>query len=258
MVDTPAPDRRHDSTLAPLPAGPVAARAWTGAHDGPPHLVACHDCDLLIELPPLADRAAARCPRCQYVIARGAHETIERTVALTVAALILFVAANAFPLLTMRASGNETEATILSGSRILWDQDNGGLAALVLLTTFVAPLAHALAMLYVLVPLGFGLRAPAAADVFRWMGHVRVWSMAEVFVLGVLVSLVKLADMAEIVPGIALWALGLLIPTLTAAMATLDPDEVWDRLDRSVEMDADPVEAPRAPEAVRPDGEAAP
>jgi len=254
MVHPPAPDRRDDSTLTPLPAGSVPARAWTGAHDGPPHLVACHDCDLLIELPPLADRAAARCPRCQYVLARGAHETIERTVALTVAALILFVAANAFPLLTMRASGNEVEATILSGSRILWEQDNGGLAALVLLTTFAAPLAHALSVLYVLVPLGFGFKAPGAADVFRWMGHVQVWSMAEVFVLGVLVSLVKLADMAEIVPGIALWALGLLIPTLTAAMASLDPDEVWDRLDRSLEMDDRPAE----PEPARPGGEAAP
>jgi len=109
-------------------------------------------------------------------------------------------------------------------------------------------------VLYVLVPLGFGFKAPGAADVFRWMGHVQVWSMAEVFVLGVLVSLVKLADMAEIVPGIALWALGLLIPTLTAAMASLDPDEVWDRLDRSLEMDDRPAE----PEPARPGGEAAP
>lgn len=234
--------RTDDSTLAPLPAGPLDPRppaGATGVIEGATHLVACHDCDLLVELPRLADRAAARCPRCQYVIARGAHHTIERTVALSIAALVLFVAANAFPLLTMKASGNETEATIISGSRILWNQGNRGLAGLVLVTTFVAPLVHNVLTLYVLMPLGFGFKAPLAADVFRWLNHIRVWSMAEVFVLGVLVSLVKLADMADIVPGIALWALGLLIPVLTASMAVLDPDEVWDRLDHSKDLGAE-------------------
>jgi paraquat-inducible protein A len=49
----------------------------------------------------------------------------------------------------------------------------------------------------------------------------------EVFLIGILVSLVKLMDMADIVPGIALWAFALLIPTLAAASSTLDPDEVW-------------------------------
>lgn len=233
----PPVDRTDDSTLAPLPAGDAPVRpAALGVMAGPEHIVACHDCDLIVALPPLADRAIARCPRCQHVIHRGAHHTIERTVALTIAALVLFTAANAFPLLTMKAQGNETVATIISGSRILWNQGNRGLAGLVLLTTFVAPLLHSTLLLYVLVPLGFGKKAPAAADVFRWIGHVRVWSMAEVFVLGVLVSLVKLADMADIVPGIALWALGLLIPVLTASLATLDPDEVWSRLDHSLEL----------------------
>ena len=247
-MPTPPPgssaDRTVDSTLAPLPAGPIVPRLETDAAGPARRLVACHDCDLLVEVPVLADRAAAKCPRCEYVIARGAHHTIERTVALSVAALLLFVAANVFPLLTMRTQGNETEATIISGSRILWNQGNRGLAALVLVTTFVAPLVHNVLTLYVLIPLGFRLKAPAAADVFRWLNHIRVWSMAEVFVLGVLVSLVKLADMAEIVPGIALWAMGLLIPVLTASMATLDPDEVWDRLDHSKELVEESVEGP--------------
>lgn len=195
-----------------------------------PRLVACHDCDYLLRLPRIAPGQAARCPRCNALLARPVGRTIERTCALVTAALVLFVAANAFPLLTLKIQGTFIEATILSGCRTLWNQDKGSLAVLVFLTTIAAPLAHMLALLYVLAPLGMGYRMVGAVRLFRVLGHVRTWSMAEVFMLGVLVSLVKLADMAEIVPGIALWSLALLIPVLTASLVTLDPDAVWERL----------------------------
>ena len=238
------PPRTKDSTMAPMPpprrhvhlkVGSVKHRwgEYAAAPCDEPRLVACHDCDVLVNLPVLADKAQGRCPQCNALLGRGAHATVERTVALTLAAGLLFLAANVFPLLTMEAGGNTTQATILSGARSLWQQGSPWLAGLVLFTTFLAPLAQIVLMLYILIPLGLGLRAPFARPLFRFIGFLRVWSMAEVFVLGVLVSLVKLADMAEIVPGVALWALGLLIMTLTASLATLEPDEVWDRLQRA-------------------------
>ena len=224
--------RTDDSVLAPLPPGQgVKARRRVAIRA--PRIVACHECDCMLSVPPLKHRAVARCPRCKAVLRRGGHRTVERTVALSIAALLLFVAANVFPILSLKIQGSFTDATILSGVRVLWDQDTPGLAALVLLTTFIAPLAQLSLMLYVLVPLGINRRAPLSVAIFRTIGHVKIWSMAEVFVLGILVALVKLADMAEIVPGIALWALGCLIPVLTASVMTLDPEEVWDRIDRS-------------------------
>ncbi len=67
---------------------------------------------------------------------------------------------------------------------------------------------------------------------FRLLRRVESWSMMEVFLIGILVSLVKLADMAQIVPGIAIWSFALLIPVLVAATASLDPHLVWERIGR--------------------------
>ncbi len=85
---------------------------------------------------------------------------------------------------------------------------------------------------YVLTPLRLGINAPALVPVFRTLRRVEPWSMMEVFMLGILVSLVKLADMASIVPGIALWAFAALIPALALATSSLDAHLVWDRIGR--------------------------
>ena len=104
-------------------------------------------------------------------------------------------------------------------------------SALVVVTTVLGPLFHILALIWVLLPLSAGFRSWGARPVFRWLRRIAPWNMLEVFLLGVLVSIVKLADMAEIVPGIALWSFALLIPAIAATSATLDPHEVWEALD---------------------------
>jgi paraquat-inducible protein A len=193
-------------------------------------LVACVDCDLMQRLPAQVPAgAAARCPRCDAVLARGVRHTVERAAALAAASLILLACANAFPFLRLQVSGRFTDATIPSSIGTLWAQDLPGLAALVFATTIAAPLCQLAALLYVLVPLHFGRRLPGAVPLFRLIGRLRPWSMTEVFMLGVLVSLVKLADMAEIVPGVALGAFSLMIVTLAATFSVLDVHEVWER-----------------------------
>ena len=83
-----------------------------------------------------------------------------------------------------------------------------------LATTILAPFLQLAATLYVMLPLKFGARAPAAKLVFRLLHRVQMWSMMEVFLIGILVALVKLGDMAEIIPGLALWSFAVLIVVL--------------------------------------------
>jgi paraquat-inducible protein A len=195
-----------------------------------PHLTACPDCDLLQRLPSVPPGATARCPRCDRVLARGTRHAVERAIALALASLVFLACANLFPFLRLEVSGRFVDTTIPSSVATLWAQDLPGLAAIVFATTIAAPLIQLLMLLYVVVPLEFGRRAHGAAAVFRLMGRLRPWSMTEVFMLGVLVSLVKLADMADIVPGVALAAFSLMILTLTATFATLDEHGIWERL----------------------------
>lgn len=206
------------------------------------HRVACPDCDLPLKLPRVPVGGSARCPRCDARLSRAPHRAIERTAALALAALFLLVAANAFPFLTLDIKGRQTEATLFEGVRTLWAQGMPFLSLLVLATIIVAPLLHVGLLLYLLVPLGRGRRPPGGSRAFAVLHHIRPWSMAEVFMLGVLVSMTKLAGLATIEPGVALWAFSLLILVIAATLATLDEEEVWARLAPDLEPGRRPAQ----------------
>ena len=115
--------------------------------------MACHECDLLEEIPPVAERARATCSRCGAVLYRHKRNSIERTLALTIAALLLYVVANSYPLLTFDLKGDTTQATLISGVQLLYESHKPFVATVVLLTSIVAPGLQIAALLYVFVPL---------------------------------------------------------------------------------------------------------
>jgi paraquat-inducible protein A len=193
--------------------------------------VACHDCDLLHRLGELPEGAAARCRRCGGLLRRRQRRSVERTLALVLGAAVLFVVANSFPFLSFDMKGQETETTLVTGVRDLWQQGKPELAALVLLTIFLAPLLQIAALLYVLLPLHWGRVPWQMPRAFRLLRRVEPWSMMEVFMIGILVAVVKLMDMASIVPGLALWAFVLLFLLISGAVASLDPHAVWERVE---------------------------
>ena len=195
------------------------------------NLIACHECDLLQCLPAHQGSYVARCPRCNALLHRGVVNSIDRTLALTLAGIILFAVANAFPLLAFKLQGQVTHATLISGVLDLYETGKWEIAALVLLTTVIVPLFELLILLYVFVPLKFNRVPWKLAAVFRMAQNLSPWSMMEVFLIGVIVAIVKLVGMATIVPGTALWAFGLLIITLAAAAANLDSQVVWERVE---------------------------
>ena len=189
--------------------------------------IACHECDLIHQIQPLAEGATARCSRCGAVLYRHKRNSLDRTLALTLAGLILFVVANSFPFLSMKIEAQVQESTLITGVQQLWAQGMWQVALLVFLTTILVPLTQLLGLLYVLLPLKLNRKPWMLARIFRFVQRLHPWSMMEVFLIGILVALVKLADMADIVPGLALWAFALLIPILAGASAFLDPEIVW-------------------------------
>ena len=190
-------------------------------------LVGCHDCDAVVPEPDVPNGGSAVCGRCGGTLFRRQRATVEITLALTTAAAILFVVANAYPFLSFEMQGQTTRTTLISGTAALWEGERYAVAVLVLMTTIVAPAMQIGLLLYVLAPLHFHHPAPLAVPAFRWVEACRPWSMMEVFLIGIFVAVVKLSDMADIVPGIALWAFGLLIPILAGGTAFLDAEIVW-------------------------------
>ena len=192
-------------------------------------MVACHDCDLLLRLPRLADGATARCSRCGGVLRRSRPRGIERTLASSLAAAVLFAVAQSFPFLAFEMKGLVTKTTLATGVIDLYEQGLPEVAGLVLLTTVLAPLLQIGLLLYRLLPAG---RTPwRRAPAFRLLRRIQPWSMMEVFLVGILVAIPKLAGVAHVVPGLALWAFAPLVVVLAAAMSSLDPEAVWERIE---------------------------
>ena len=195
-------------------------------------LIACHECDLLHRIPVREGaHSVSRCRRCNAALHRSIENSIDRTLALTLAGLILFIVANSFPFLTFKMQGQETQTTLISGVIGLYDEGKWEIALLVVLTTIVVPLMQLLIQLYIYVPLKLNRTPWLVAPVYRFAGGLQPWSMMEVFLIGVIVALVKLLGMAQIVPGLALWSFALLIVTLAAAAANMDSRIVWDSVE---------------------------
>jgi paraquat-inducible protein A len=193
-------------------------------------LTACHECDLLQREPALPPYGTARCARCGATLYRSRPDSIERSLAFTTGGLVLFVLANAFPVVGLRLQGDLVQTTLAGAARALYVDGMHTLAAVVFITIVVAPLLELLAMLSLLLPLRMKKVPRGAAMVFRAMRAVQPWRMVEVLLLGVLVALVKLAHMAEVVPGVALWSLGALVIVLAASVASFDPRELWKKV----------------------------
>jgi len=195
-----------------------------------PDIVACPECDLLQRLPGLRPGEAARCPRCARTLATGKADSLDRTLALALAALIVLLVANLQPLLGLSASGRESSTTILGGAREMWRQ---GERITALLVAFFAAAAPAI---YIgsLFSVAFMARRPPAPRwvgiLLRWGEISGIWSMVEVMTLGILVALVKLASLAEVEPGVGIFAVGALVFLLAAMSACFDPREVWTRV----------------------------
>ncbi|HYC48016.1 MAG TPA: paraquat-inducible protein A [Burkholderiales bacterium] len=193
-------------------------------------LLACPHCDLLQRNLEIARDAIARCARCDAALYRPYDENLDRPLAFTLAAAILFAVANAFPIVGLELRGVETSATLVGTARALFDENMALLASVVFFTTVIVPAVQLTAMLYVLLPLRLGYAPRYMPLALRALQAVRPWGMVEVFLLGLLVSLAKLAGMATVVPGTGLWAFGLLLLAIAAAVASFDARAAWSRL----------------------------
>ena len=195
-----------------------------------PSLIACLHCDLLQRLPELAPGASARCARCDRELWRRREDSLNRTLALTLGAALLYIVANSVPMLGLTIVGRAASTTVIGGAEHLWQNGQQMVAVLVLLTAVVAPALQIGFMLAIV--LGAHRERPP-----RWVGTLlrhhpttRTWSVIEVMMLGVLVALVKIADYATVIPGVALFVLWVLVFLLAAMQSNFDPREVWERI----------------------------
>ena len=190
----------------------------------------CVHCGLTQEIPALASGAVARCSRCSSVVDHRSDVSLQNTLALALAGLILLLITNLYPMISLNAEGREQSMSMLTSARYFFEQDMYVLALLITLTCFVIPLFEMLALTYLLIPVMRGRLAPGAAALLRWTQVISPWGMLEVLLLGLLISMIKLIKLATLVPGIALWSTLGLVGVVLAISAQFNPHELWRRL----------------------------
>jgi paraquat-inducible protein A len=193
--------------------------------------VACPGCDLLQQVPPLPPRAKARCARCGETLATAPTDPLDRPLALTLAALVVLIVANTMPLMGLEAVGRTASTTIIGGAHEMWVQGREITAVVVAFCAVVSPSVYLLCMLALLLAVR---RPPAphwAGQLLRWAEFMRPWSMNEVMMLGILVSLTKIAALAQVIPGIGMVAVGVLVVLLAAIAVSFEPRAIWERVE---------------------------
>ncbi len=190
-------------------------------------LIVCHACDLVHRRGAILDKARVRCVRCRAELYRTNSASIDTAIALAVTAAVLLLLSNVYPLVALQLNGSVRATTLMGAAIGLYDQGYAPVAALVLLTTLLVPLFQISGLLYVLVPLRANRRAPGQNELFRALTYLRPWAMTEVFMLGALVALVKLAALAEVIPGVSLYSYGALMLALSALTSITPMEQFW-------------------------------
>lgn len=194
--------------------------------DSTPPSVVCERCGQPHRWVPLVPRTVARCSRCDAVIGRGHRLDVSSLLALTLAAAIVLVIAHTGNIITIRLGGTELETTYPMALAASWEAGDHLVAALSALTALLAPAVFIGLRLYLLLPLALG-RVPAGlAPCLRLLFHASQWNTVEVLTVAALLSLVRIAALAQATPGPGLVAFGVLA-LLLAAIESAGLRHLW-------------------------------
>ncbi|WP_460428964.1 paraquat-inducible protein A [Azotobacter armeniacus] len=195
-------------------------------------LVACHECDLLMLKPKLVAGEHAECPRCGFELFSHRPHMLGRSLALVIAALLLYVPANFLPILHLRLLGQTTQDTVWSAVAALYESGLRGIGVVVFLCSMGIPLLKLLCQLAVLLSIRWDVGRGYGLLLYRIYHYLREWGMLEVYFMGILVSIVKLVSLADLAVGAGLVCFVCLLLVQVWLEVTMSPHQVWEGLSR--------------------------
>jgi len=193
-------------------------------------VVACHECDLLMRKPQLARGEKAICPRCGYELYAHRHNVVRRSLALVITALLLYVPANFLPIMQLNLLGQTSHDTVWTGVVGLFNSGMQGVAVVVFLCSMAIPLLKLLCQLAVLLSIRLDIGRNYGLLLYRIYHHLRDWGMLEVYLMGVLVAIVKLVDMASVSLGLGLACFISLLLIQAWLEVVMSPHQIWQAL----------------------------
>ncbi|MCK8666469.1 paraquat-inducible protein A [Pseudomonas azerbaijanoccidens] len=190
-------------------------------------LIICEHCDCVYEKVTLAKHQKTLCTRCGGVLQRYNGLTVEQRLALTFTALMLWIFANFYPVMSISLKGLKNSATLWDSVLALSLGPITFIALVAAIAMIIAPIIQLLLLIWVLSFALSNTRSPGFKFCMRWLETLRPWSMLEVCLLGAMVAVIKLAGLLDVLPGIGLFALAVL-SLMMIRIAGRDIRELWD------------------------------
>ncbi len=218
------------SGAAVLVAAPAA-----DARPNQPAVLGCESCGL-VSANLLADPRSAlphdavqRCPRCRHALHAIKPLSVQRTLACTIAAAVLYVPANALPIMVTRSQLQREEHTLLGGIHELWIDGSWGLSIIVFIASIAVPVLKiaGLAMLAWTTQRRSAWRRLERARLFRLIEAVGHWSMLDVYVVVVLTASIRFGAFASVSPGPGLLSFAAVVILTMLATYSFDPKLIW-------------------------------
>jgi len=190
----------------------------------------CHECDALQMVPAVEPGHDANCIRCKSLLFRNPRGGIDKPLAFLIASMVMFVIANVMPIMTLTIVGVKLSTTITGAAYIFYQQGSPELAAIVWLPSVFIPGVIILSLFYVLFSVRFQMNWRYAKPLLVLTGRLLPWGMMDVFMLGILVSIVKLVGLADVVIGTGFYAFAFLVVLYASTIASLETHTLWERL----------------------------
>ena len=190
-------------------------------------LIICEHCDCVYQKVTLTKHQKTLCVRCGGVLQRYNGLTVQQRLALTLTALMLWIFANFYPVMSISLQGLKNSATLWDSVRALSLGPITFIALVAAISMIIAPIFQLVLLIWVLSHALAGHRSPGFKFCMRWLETLRPWSMLEVCLLGAMVAVIKLAGFLDVLPGIGLIALAIL-SLMMIRIAGRDVRDLWE------------------------------
>jgi len=190
-------------------------------------LVICHKCYTIHQEAPIKDGTKALCSHCGSVLYRYDSKLANNGLALSITALIFLVLANIFPIVMIDILGNESYITLTKTFLMLFDSGFFIVGFIVMFLIFVFPFMITFLYMLIFALLYFKIGKNLSKDILVLISHLEPWSMAEIFLVSILVALVKLIGYAQIHMGVSFWALIAYVMLDIYITRTIKLSEIW-------------------------------
>ena len=194
-------------------------------------LIRCHTCGKLVPESMQDDHDRVRCPRCHAALHMRTSNSLSHTWALLITAMLLYIPANIYPIMTVTYFGAGEPDTIMSGVVLLIKLKSYAVAAVIFIASVLVPLLKMISLLILLLSVqhNWDLDNRQRTRMYRAVELVGRWSMLDLFVIAVLVALVNFGNVAQIVSGHGASAFGAVVVLTMLAATTFDARLIWDK-----------------------------